>query len=145
MRARSILVLAATGIALAVTAIAIPQAAGADASGVQQWGAFTVPGTDIRVPSGLMAHTITGSGARVNAETSNFASAGNICNWRIDYRYSDTSGRTYETNRGPTRLNCTRYGERNIFVGRNMRYGPACAELFTNGRFVVRQCHNITR
>jgi len=68
-----------------------------------------------------------------------------ICNWRIDYRYSDTSGRTYFTNRGRLRESCNRYGERNIFVGRDMRTGQACAELFTNGRFVVRQCHNITR
>jgi hypothetical protein len=145
MRVRSIPASFAAAISLAVTAAVLPATASADASGVQSWGPFTIPGTSISVPGGIMAHTVTGSGARVNAETSNYASAGNICNWRIDYRYSDTSGRTYETNTGPTHLSCNRYGERNIFVGRDMRFGQACAELFTNGRFVVRQCHNITR
>ena len=125
---------------------AAAQSASASAFGIQYWGAFTanIGGQNIGIPSGQLAHQIDGSGRYVSKDAANFMSAANICNWRIDFRYSDVNGYVYERNRGGVHYSCARYGERFTYPRVNKRYGKSCAELYTNGAFVARQCHSIT-
>lgn len=132
----------AASVLLLFTASASP--ATASASGFTSWGQFTIPRTDMTIPSGGMHHWIMGWGNYVDQDYAEFWTAAPLCNWRIDFRYSDVWGTVYEVNRGPVNYRCNGFGERFQYVGGYKRYGKACADLYSNGALVARQCHNIT-
>jgi hypothetical protein len=142
----------ALGCVLAVSCLAAMAVAAENASasayGVQYWGPFTVNigGQSVGIPSGQLAHLIEGTGTFVTKDGANFAAAANVCNWRIDFSYADAvTGVVYSINRGPTQFVCGRAGQRVVFPNTNMRPGKACAELYSNGAFIARQCHSILR
>lgn len=123
--------------------IGLAQPAFASAYFVETWGTRCFHG--FCVPGGTLEHSITGGGTRIYSEWANAESFGNVCNWRIDFRYSDTNGTDYRTDRGPTNYSCTHNAYRRIEVSNvQFQFGQACAEYFSNSQFIVRQCHNIT-
>jgi hypothetical protein len=135
---------------LGVTAVTAPVTAHATAYGVQYWGPMTVNlgGQSFGIPSGQLAHLNEGAGSYVRKDAANFIAVANICNWRIDFRYSkvgDTKLVGYERNVGPTSYSCNRYGSRFTYPRANKRPGTSCAELYSNGARVARQCHSILR
>ena len=138
------------GLVLALTCLAVtsaaPATASADAFGVQFWGSHTVnvKGQTIGIPSGELAHLTEGQGSYVRKDAANFLSF-NICNWRIDFRYSDVNGYVYQRNRGPVTYACSRYGSRFTYPRVNKRPGKTCAQLYRSGEFVAQQCHYILR
>lgn len=97
------------------------------------------------MPAGSLEDSITGTGRRVYSEWAEAEAAGRLCNWRLDFRYSDTSGNTYRTDSGPLNTSCTKVAYRRIEpVKIEFQFGQACAEIFSNGNFIQRQCHNIS-
>lgn len=134
--------------AAAAGAAMIPAQASASAYGIQYWTKFNVNvgGQTIGVPAGQLAHLIEGKGTYVKKDAANFMTpTRSICNWRIDFRYTDVEGRVYERNRGSIHYSCNNYGERFTWPYHHKRPGKTCAELYTNGAFVARQCHSILR
>lgn len=112
------------------------------AYGIQTWGQFCVSGKCF--PSGVLEHSITGSGRTVTYEWAEAEAAANICNWRMDFTYYDTNAVLYSTSRGSTHYTCTRVAYRAIGTDRVLRYGRACANIYANGIRLARQCHSIT-
>lgn len=95
-------------------------------------------------PSCVFEHGITGTGLRISEEFAEVeAPFRTVCNSRIDFQYSDVSGRIYKTDRSPTvRSGCTIIERRWVRPG-NVRAGKACALLYTNADLVATQCHNV--
>jgi hypothetical protein len=133
-------------LACASTAVALAPSSASASFGWQYWGGFTVEvhGVPIGIPGGSMPHSITGTGTYVEEEWASFFAAGNVCNWRIDFAYSDVGNNTYEINRGALNSSCTHSSTRTIFPRQHKRAGKACAELYSNNVLVARQCHYIT-
>jgi len=138
------------GLVLALTCLAVtsaaPATASADAYFVQIWGPLTVnvKGLTIGIPSGELAHLTEGEGSYVRKDAANFLTF-QICNWRIDFKYSDVNKHVYERNRGPVTYACSRYGSRFTYPRVNKRPGKTCAQLYRSGEFVAQQCHYIAR
>lgn len=138
---------------LALTCLAAMSAtaaenASASAFGVQYWGSFTVNvgGQTVGIPSGELGHNIYGRGTLVEQDSAKFLAAANICNWRIDFTYADAlNGQVYEVDSGPTEFRCDHRRSRDTWPNAHKRPGKACAELYSNGAFIARQCHSITR
>jgi hypothetical protein len=128
-----------------LAAVAAPGSASADAYGWQYWGGFTVElgGVPLGIPGGSLNHSIRGNSVNIEQQNASFFSAGNICNWRIDFVYTLVGGHTYTINTGPLMSECTHGSGRTIFPRAAMFPGKACAELYSNGAFVARQCHSI--
>lgn len=112
------------------------------AYGVQTWGSFCFSGKCF--PSGILEHSITGSGRTVTNEWAEAEAAANICNWRMDFTYFDTNNVLYSTWSGATNYTCTRVAYRGISTDRVLRYGRACANIYANGIRLATQCHSIT-
>lgn len=122
------------------TAVATP--AHADASGCDSWSSFVYKGWPI--PGGFLCHRLFGSGHNISYQDARFSAHSlSFCNWRIDFRYFDTSGYNWYSDVGPTNYNCSLTGSRERGTGW-ARYGLACAYLYARGGYVTRQCHNIT-
>jgi hypothetical protein len=131
----------------AALSAAAAEHASASACGPQTWTAFTanIGGQTIPIPGGLLDHCLEGSGTFVRSDEAWVYSAASLCNWRIDFTYLDVlTGRT-DINRGLTNFSCNRYGHRVTVLNAHKSPGKACAELYSNGAFVTRQCHSITR
>jgi hypothetical protein len=121
--------------------VAIQTPASADANGCDGWAYGSFGGYTI--PSGILCHQIRGNGRTISVEYADAASA-RLCNWRIDYRYYNTSGTVYRVSTGPTHTTCTSDGERYYYPGTLPYYGKACAYVYSNGAYLTKQCHNIT-
>lgn len=138
----------------ALAAMGTAGAAHAGATGSSAIGTFSyqVRGATVTVPVGcFLTHAISGSGKRITSQLAGVdcigvaATFSRFCNWRIDFAYADTHGRTYRTSRGATHAECDgaplrRAGARNL-----PSYGKACAKLHINGTLRTTQCHYITK
>lgn len=125
-------------------ASAVQQPAQADAQGCDSWAAFTWGSLPTPVPGGFLCHYVKGSGRTITEEHARFSAHSSFCNWRIDFRYFDTSGRNYKTLTGPTNGWCTLSNSRTYYADQTLPYnGKACAYLYTNGIYVTKQCHSI--
>ncbi|MFC8916223.1 hypothetical protein ACGF5F_12590 [Streptomyces sp. NPDC047821] len=116
---------------------------------------YTVQGQDLCIPWTTLGHFVQGSGKRITRQeasiqdTAGLDSAGAAwCNWRIDWRYVNTNGRTYQVSRGATHHGCDGWHS----IGRVDKkkrtlkhYGKACADFHVNGSKRATQCHYITK
>src|SRR5215831_9212568 len=99
--------LAAAAISLVIAALAAGSAS-ASAYGIQYWGAFTVNigGQSIGIPSGQLAHEVSGSGTYINYEWAHVTTLPGFCNWRVDYVYRTVDNRVYRRIRTATHYRC---------------------------------------
>jgi hypothetical protein len=141
---RTLLGLAALSASLlAVTAL--PGSASASAYGIQYWGAFTVNvgGQSIGIPSGQLAHEVSGSGTYIESEWAHVTTLPGFCNWRVDYVYRTVYNRVYRRIRTATHYRCDMWAYApTVYPGR-VRPGTACAQLYRSGVYVTKQCHSI--
>ncbi len=86
---------------------------------------YTWGGIEISLPRGCqLGHRIKGSGKRISYQAAAVQGGGlcavkpQFCNWRIDFSYADTDGRTYKTSRGKTHNVCERYPESRLLSRR---------------------------
>jgi hypothetical protein len=107
------------------------------------------------VPATTLGHFVRGSGRSITREEASVEDAlgadtagGHWCNWGIDWRYSDSNGRTYSTSKGPLHSRCTFHGA----IGRIdetqhtlKHYSKACADFYVSGVGRAAQCHYITK
>lgn len=119
--------------------------ASASAYGCDSWSAFTIASLPTPVPRGFLCHRITGSGASITHETVHWETVPGLCNSRVDRRYTDTSGYTYKVVTGTTYYDCRWSIDLGWSADWTARYGTACAYLYTNSKYVTKQCHSITR
>ncbi|RZE21337.1 hypothetical protein C0Q92_18430 [Streptomyces albidoflavus] len=98
-----------------------------------------------------LGHRIKGSGKRISYQAAAVQGGGlcavkpQFCNWRIDFSYADTDGRTYKTSRGKTHNVCERYPERQAAKQTLPHYGKACAKIYVNSSLRGTQCHYIVK
>ena len=131
-------------------------AANASAFGCQYIGGFgfTFKGLSLTAPKGFLCHDIKGSKKYIDREIGTYSAApslygyltGKVCNWRIDFVYTNAAnGSTYLRDRGPTNNSCSYLPIRTQYTDKNLKYyGKACAQLYVNGVYRSSQCHNIT-
>jgi hypothetical protein len=142
---------AATVVALAASP------ADASAVGYAKVSGFCIPVKDHEVclPTISLGHFIQGDDRRITRQEASVQDTVGAdstglqwCNWRIDWRYGDTNGRTYLRSRGPMHNKCT-FGASIGRVDRSKRtlkhYGKACADFVVNGTTRASQCHYITK
>jgi hypothetical protein len=130
----------------AMVAAAVMGAAGpasAYAAGNSTWGVVCAFGKC--VPSGTMLHVIDSRGVWVTYDRAQITSAGNICNWWIDFDYYDNSGRRYKHIQGAEHNSCTRNSHVRVdhpATGPQLWLaGRACATLYSAAIRITRQCH----
>lgn len=118
----------------------------ASAYGVALFGGWNVTGIGW-VPKGELEHGVSGSGLRIDREYSEFNAVAPICNWRIAYRWYDTSGTQYYSYKGTVHWGCNVWGHGDSLYNGVARPGHVCASLYSNGTWIpnAKQCHNISR
>jgi hypothetical protein len=141
---------------VAATAVAFASPASATAVGYAKVVGFCFSAKDqqICLPATTLGHFVQGSGRRITREEASVqdsfgldSAGGSWCNWHIDWRYSDTNGRTYLASRGPLNSKCTLHTSigRVDTTRRTLKhYGKACADFYVSGTKRASQCHNIT-
>src|SRR5215208_6604413 len=96
--------------------IPIPGVATAGAVGSTPISSFEYEfkGATIKLPTGcFFTHRISGSDRQITSEVAGSdcvgpgLATGPYCNWRIDFTYEDTKGRTYAASRGELNNSCT--------------------------------------
>lgn len=109
----------------------------ADAYGATPFGPIDVAG----VPAtGVLEQGITGQGLTITSQYAEFESVGNICNWQLDFEYTDPSGAVYHSDPGTLNEGCAAIGTRAGHVpGAALQTGDSCAVLRTASA-EVRQC-----
>ncbi|MER7480226.1 DNRLRE domain-containing protein [Streptomyces sp. NPDC126510] len=115
---------------------------------------YAVGGATIRIPTGCFwSQLIKGSGRKITYQDGSadcYPPASiytKFCNWRVDFHYADTNGRTYSINKGSMHNTCA-YGDLIRKRERNHtlpHYGKACAHLFVAGKRREVTCINIIR
>lgn len=126
------------------------------AIGFQQMGSFAFDffGVTIHVPVGCeIGHRIHGSGRKITDQAAwvgcdefygNFTRG--FCNWRLEFHYANTDGKTYKILKGSTHTTCSRGPWREITTDRTLpHYGKACAQFVVTGKRRGVQCHYITK
>ncbi|TYK52604.1 hypothetical protein [Actinomadura decatromicini] len=136
--AMATLAMASAGIALP---LAFTSPAYADASGASPWGEQSAGG--VTIPAGVLGHDISGSGLKINYEKGTFRSIACISEWRIDFYYT-SKGKRYKTSKGATHGSCSRTGVRTVGKA-TLKAGLACAVIYSHGRKLTEQCHQITK
>ncbi len=131
--------------ALVIAALtALPATSYASAYGIQYWGAFTVNigGQAVGVPSGQLAHWISGNGLYVSWDGANFVSAGCLGDPSMRFTYGYGASRL----NGSVHWGCSHVGQWKYTLNRNMPRGSACAELWEHDWriLVARQCHFVS-
>ena len=140
-------VVAFLGVTIATSAPALALAAGCQTTSSFS---YAVGGTTIKVPTSMLCHGVTGSGKTITHTRATFGSTSiktQICNWRIDWVYYNTSGNEYRRSTGATQKSCAWYFQlcRNDGTDRSLAYyGKACAQFYDNGTLRGKQCHSIT-
>lgn len=118
--------------------------ASASAYGYDYWGVHTFK--DLPIPAGQLFGGIEGSGLRVRIAGGNFLSVGNLCNWKMDVDFIDSSHRRYANVSTGIVGSCTHAAQRKFLINRDMKEGLACVRLYTAfDHQVASVCHNITR
>lgn len=130
---------------MAVSAFAMsPGTSEASAYGIQYWGAFTVNigGQSVGIPSGQLAHWISGKGLHVSWDGANFASASCIGDPSMRFTYG--YGKEYIN--GNVHWGCSRVGQWKYTLNTNVPRGSACAELWGHDWrvLIARQCHFVS-
>ncbi|MBT2508624.1 DNRLRE domain-containing protein [Streptomyces sp. ISL-98] len=99
-----------------------------------------------------MGHKIEGSGKKIKYQRGKFGCGPlpdlglGFCNWRMEWHYADTYGKSYRWDRGSTHNQCATKGIRETFTDKNLKhYGKACAQFWSGGKRRGVQCHSITR
>lgn len=151
MKRRGIAVLGAS-LCLCSTLLS-PTAALADAHGVEPifWKTVDVSVGPVSspIPTGYLAHSIQGSGLKVDRQAANFSPALGIgiidsrrCDWQIRFAGFDVRGKATSVFRGPLNPGCARFGRHEI-SNRTYREGTTtiCAVLVSQGKELARQCH----
>lgn len=115
---------------------------------------YAVGGATIRIPTGCFwSQLIKGSGRKITYQDGSadcYPPASiytKFCNWRVDFHYADTNGRTYSINKGAMHNTCA-YGDliRKRETDHTLpHYGKACAHLFVAGKRREVTCINIIR
>lgn len=148
---------------ITATAIAVPDAH-ASAIGFEAVPAFDVDvnavfpgvelGKNVTVPAGFLWHSIDGDDRKIASEVAWYDTTAigqlknKVCNWRIDFVYRDVNGHEYKRERGKAVPACSgvlKFAAAGARRKTLARYGAACAQLFSNGKRLATQCHNITR
>ncbi|MGW8566357.1 hypothetical protein [Isoptericola sp. NPDC055881] len=111
---------------------------------------FNLGGITWRVPTGLIAHSIKGSGCRITRESARWEPVGGIvfgmCNWRITFQ-NRYGSKIYSTVRSKVHDGCS-YIRRPYFAyepNRTVKRGLQCARLYVNGYFRGEQCHSMSK
>lgn len=128
----------------------------ASAVGYEKVKGFCIERDDRRlcIPTVTLGHYIKGKGRTIERQEASVqdvfgaeTSGGEWCNWRIDFRYSDTDGKTYLIRKGKTHNTCqwSDVGRIDTTSHTLKHYGKACAALVVGGTDVAVQCHNITK
>jgi hypothetical protein len=121
----------------------LPETSQASAYGIQYWGAFTVnvKGQSVGIPSGQLAHMISGKGYHINWDGANFVAAANICDPSMRFTYGNGSYRLD----GNVHWGCSHVGQWKYILNWNAPRGSACAELWAKNWQVrvTRQCHYV--
>jgi hypothetical protein len=125
----------------ALCAVALPSVASASAYGctASGWG---LPWYGLN--SAYTCIDVGGSGDTVWMVQATWQGAGTICNYRWQIRYSDTSGRVYETDTSPLHVGCraaaanwtVNYGTNQgggWYSGVRKRTGQVCVYLYESG------------
>lgn len=129
----------------------VPLIAPRSATGVGGTSAFyiTYAGTQWRIPTGMIGHTVNGSGLRITSESAKWAPSVTVpvqvCNyqWKFQNRYGDT---IYSTVSSKVFSGCT------LTIGlpaytyetdRTVKTGALCARFYVNGTFRGEQCHSV--
>ncbi|SFD62318.1 hypothetical protein [Streptomyces aidingensis] len=116
---------------------------------------FTMSGQTVCAPTATLGHYIKGDGRKIERQEASIQdvfgadTAGREwCNWRFDWRYADTNGKTYLIRKGKTHNGCSFWSS----IGRVdntthtlKHYGKACAAFYASGKERAVQCHNITK
>ncbi len=114
-----------------------------------------VRGAEMCVPLTTLGHFVQGKDKRVTRQEASIqdvfgadSAGGRWCNWRFDWRYSDTDGRTYLVSRGRTHHGCQTLSSigRIDKTKRTLKhYGKACVDFYAGGAKRATQCHNIIK
>lgn len=141
-------IVARVSIALAaIVAFALGSASPAAAYSVGHSGWGVVCARGFCVPSGIMTHIVDGRGVQLSYDRVEWSSAGNICNWWVDFDYYDTRNVSYRHIQGGAHYECGR--NRNVrvdfspYLNYGFRAGRACATLYSNSVRVTSQCHSL--
>ncbi|MFM9368171.1 hypothetical protein [Streptomyces sp. Da 82-17] len=111
---------------------------------------YSFNGFTVKIPNGcFLTHTIKGSKRKITNQFAGVDCAGlaalpKFYNWRIDFAYADTNGKTYKTSRGKTHTTGDHNPLRHNAPQTLPKYGKACAKFYTNGKLRATQCHYIT-
>ena len=116
---------------------------------------FEAQGHEVCLPTITLGHFIKGDGRAVSRQEASVQDAVGAdttvlksCNWRFDWRYSDTNGRTYLISKGTQHNSCAFGGSigRIDKTKRTLKhYGKACVDFVINGKRRASQCHFITK
>ncbi|MEV3992811.1 hypothetical protein AB0J57_28280 [Streptomyces sp. NPDC049837] len=112
-------------------------------------------GAEVCAPVTTLGHFIQGKGKKITRQEASVqdvaggdTAGGKWCNWRIDWRYSDSNGRVYKISKGRTHNRCDWLGSigRVDKTKRTLKhYGKACADFHVGGKKRASQCHYITK
>ncbi|RII13342.1 hypothetical protein DSC45_23620 [Streptomyces sp. YIM 130001] len=99
---------------------------------------YTWNGVSVKIPTGcFFTHTVKGKGKKITNQFAGADCAGvgaftKFCNWRIDFAYAGTNGKTYKTSKGATHNSCKTAGTnlRHNAPQTLKKYGKACARLY---------------
>jgi hypothetical protein len=98
---------------IALGGVLVTSTASATAIGAEPVGGFemeTPAGVTVRVPECQLNHEIHGSGKKITHQIAYLGCAVpqfSLCNWRIDFHYADTNGKTYKIDKGRTHTAAT--------------------------------------
>ncbi|MFC7221259.1 hypothetical protein ACFQLX_24300 [Streptomyces polyrhachis] len=142
-------------LAAMATATAFASPAEASAVGYAKVDKFCyeTAGRSICLPSTTLGHFIKGDGRTITRQEASVqdtlgadTAGGKWCNWRIDWRYATTSGKTYRVSKGTMHHSCGAWRA----IGRVDRgtrtlrhYGKACAVFWAASKVRAVQCHHI--
>jgi hypothetical protein len=133
------------GMSVAVVAALLgftAQPAAAYSAGNSTWGSFCAFGHCF--PTGTLLHVVDGRGIALSYDRAEATSAGNLCNWWIDFDYYDNAGNRYRHIQGAAHNYCTHDGNVRVDYGMGPYLwlpGRACATLYSSAVYITRQCH----
>lgn len=117
-----------------------PTASHASAYGIAYWGTHVVKG--VPLPSGQLAHWISGNGLYVTWDGANFASAG--CLGDASMRFTYGYGKVHVD--GSVHEGCSHVGQWKYWIKKSEPRGSACAQLYEHDWqiLVAQQCHFVS-
>ncbi len=114
-------------------------------SGSAGKGGFSLP---LPVPTGTVNIAAYGSGRHISGVESAWQSVTQVCNWRLDVRFTPTRAAEdgpSETDAGPLVSPCSRTGDRIVRYDRDLPPGELCTLLYVENAFREAACVSITQ